>query len=150
MGHPTPCHEPRRWPLIAIVLVAHSPAIAAGLREMLRQSAPAVPVHVAAGSSTGALGTSTPLVEEALRGALRAADGVLVLLDLGSAALALELAMEALSDRDAARVAVSTGPLVEGAVLAAVAATGGAPLAAVLDAADRAAAASKLPDDWPR
>ena len=79
--------------------------------------------------------------------AASAGDGVVVLFDLGSAVLALEMALEELADVDRARIAVSDGPLVEGAVRAAVEAAGGAALAAgaarspTRERADREAAA---------
>ena len=81
----------------------------------------------AGGTATGSLGTSSPGILAALRAALLASagSGVVVLFDLGSAALALEVALEELTDVDRARIAVSDGPLVEGAVRAAVEAAGG-------------------------
>ncbi len=84
----------------------------------------------------------------ALQAALAASpDGVLVLLDLGSAALSLDLALEELESADRARVHVSEAPLVEGAVLAAVQASVGASLAEVEAAAAAAATMAKLPRD---
>ena len=54
-------------------------------------------------------------------------DGVLVLMDLGSALMSAEFAIEMLED-PAGPVRMSSGPVVEGAVAAAVAAAGGASL----------------------
>ena len=73
------------------------------------------------------------------------ADGALVLLDLGSAALSLELALEELDEADRARVRVSEAPLVEGAILAAVQASVGASIDEVAAAAEGAATMAKLP-----
>ena len=54
-----------------------------------------VPVGIAGGTEDGRLGTSAPRIAAALRSTLDAgADGVLVLFDLGSAALSLELALD--------------------------------------------------------
>jgi len=82
-----------------------------------------------------------------VRDALKASggDGAVVLIDLGSAALAVEIAIEELPSADVVRVRVSRGPIVEGAVLAAVESASGASLDAVLAAADRAGGAPKLP-----
>lgn len=137
--------------MIALALVGHSRELLRALRAMMAQAAPAVPVVTAGGTVTGSLGTSSPGILEALRAALRASegDGVVVLFDLGSAALALEIALEELPDLERARIAVSDGPLVEGAVRAAVEAAGGAPLAQVCAVADGERAAAKLPPDWP-
>jgi len=137
--------------VIGLVLVGHSRELVDGLRAMIAQSAPGVPVRAAGGTEEGRLGTSAPLVEAALREALAeaAADDVVVLFDLGSAVLAVEVGIESLTDVDRRRVRASGAPLVEGAVLAAVAARGGGSIADVLAAADGAAAMAKLPDDWP-
>lgn len=124
--------------MVGLVLVAHSPEVVDGLRAMVAQAAPAVPVECAGGSARGSLGTSAPAVEAAVAAALAASggDGVLVLLDLGSAGLAIEIALEGLDPADRALVRVSEAPLVEGAIVAAVAAAANAPLDAVVAAAE--------------
>lgn len=138
--------------MVALVLVGHSPELLRALRAMVAQAARAVPVATSGGTAVGNLGTSAPGVRDALRAGLAAAggDGVVVLFDLGSAALALEMALEELSPAERALVAVSDGPLVEGAVRAAVEAAGGAALGRVLAVADAERSAEKLPPDWPR
>ena len=75
------------------------------------------------------------------------ADGTLILLDLGSAALSLELALEEFDADERARLRVSDAPLVEGAVLAAVQASVGATLDEVAEAAAGAASMQKMPKD---
>ena len=125
--------------MIGLVLVSHSSLIADGLRDMVGQVAgDDVPVATAGGTEDGRLGTSAPRIE-------RGAEATLVLLDLGSAALSLELALEELDPVDLARVRVSNAPLVEGAVLAAVQASVGASLDEVAEAAAGAASMPKLP-----
>jgi PTS hybrid protein len=136
--------------MVALVLVGHSPLVLRGLRAMLAQAAPGVPVGEAGGTDLGALGTSAPLILGALRSVLREApDGAVVMLDLGSAALALEMALDDLEPAERVRVRVSRGALVEGAVRAAVEAAGGAGLAAVLAASETPPGTDKLPDEWP-
>jgi len=136
--------------MVALVLVGHSPLVLRGLRAMLAQAAPGVPVGVAGGTDLGALGTSAPLILAALRSILgEASDGVVVMLDLGSAALALEMALDDLEPAEKVRVRVSRGALVEGAVRAAVEAAGGGGLASVLAASETPPGTDKLPDDWP-
>ncbi len=136
--------------MVALVLVGHSPALLRALREMVGQAAPAVRVTTAGGTLVGGLGTSAPGIRDALRAGLAAAggDGIVVLLDLGSAAMALEIALEELDRAERAFVVVSEGPLVEGAVRAAVEAAGGASREAVRAAADAERTAPKLPPDW--
>ena len=136
--------------MVSLVLVGHSPELLRALRALVAQAAPTVPVATAGGTSIGNLGTSSPGIGDALRAGLAASggDGVVVLFDLGSAAMALEMALEALSARDLALVTVSDGPLVEGAIRAAVEAAGGAPRELVRKAADAERLAAKLPPDW--
>jgi len=133
--------------LIGIVLVSHSARIVEGLSEMVAQVAGGdVPVATAGGTDDGRLGTSAPRISAAIRAVLDAgADGAVVLLDLGSAALSLELALEEFESADRARLQVSEAPLVEGAILAAVQASVGATLNEVAAAAAGAASMPKLP-----
>jgi dihydroxyacetone kinase phosphotransfer subunit len=133
--------------LVGLVLISHSGTLVEGLRDMVAQVSGAdVAVGTAGGTDDGRLGTSAPLIAAALRSTLAASDGgVLVLLDLGSAALSLELALEDLEPLDRERIQVSEAPLVEGAVLAAVQASVGASLADVAAAAEGAASMAKLP-----
>jgi PTS hybrid protein len=136
--------------MVALTLVGHSPDLLRGLRAMIAQAAGLVPVAVAGGTSIGNLGTSSPAVLTAIRAALAASEGsgVVVLLDLGSAFMAIEMALEELAPAERALVRVSRGPIVEGSVVAAVEARSGATLEQVLRAADGAAGADKLPSDW--
>src|SRR6186997_3151196 len=92
--------------VVGLVLVGHSAALVDGLAAMVRQAAPGVPVETAGGLSGGRLGTSGPDVAGALRRALDAAagDDVVVLLDLGSAALALDIALDDLDGAERERV----------------------------------------------
>ncbi|MCI0582861.1 MAG: PTS-dependent dihydroxyacetone kinase phosphotransferase subunit DhaM [Chloroflexi bacterium] len=137
--------------MVSLVLVSHSRTLVEGLCDMVAQVAGAdVRVTIAGGTEDGRLGTSAPRIADALREALggpgNRADGVLVLLDLGSAALSLELALEELDPADRAIVTVSNAPLVEGAVMAGVQASVGASLAEVARAAADATSIPKLPE----
>ena len=134
--------------MIGLVLVAHSADLVRGLVAMVAQAAPGVPVAGAGGLGGGRLGTNGLEVAAALREVLAATggDGVLVLLDLGSASLAAEVAFDELEPAERARVRLTEAPFVEGAVLAAVAARGGASLDEAVSVAESAAALHK----WPR
>ena len=133
--------------MVGLVLISHSGALVEGLRDMVAQVAgDDVPLAIAGGTEDGRLGTSAPRIGAAIRSTLDAgADAVLVLLDLGSAALSLELALEDLPDEERGRIRVSEAPLVEGAILAAVQASIGAGIDEVAAAADGAASMAKLP-----
>ena len=123
--------------MIALVLVSHSPLLARGLAELAAQMAPDVPLLPAAGTADGGIGTSIDAVRHAVEQGLAAADGVVVLADLGSAVLTTETAID-LEDDWAGRVRLATAPFVEGTVVAAVAAQQGGSLADVVAAAERA------------
>ena len=127
---------------VGLVIVSHSAGLAAGVAELAGQMAQhRVRIQPAGGALDGSLGTSLEKVQAAIAAA-DTGDGVLVLVDLGSAALVAEMSVEQLPPGKRARVLLSDAPLVEGAVLAAVEASIGSPLSAVGDAA---AGATKLP-----
>jgi phosphoenolpyruvate---glycerone phosphotransferase subunit DhaM len=130
--------------MVGLVLVSHSARLAEGLREMVAQVAgDDVPVAIAGGTEDGRLGTSAPLILQAIRSTLDSADEALVLVDLGSAVLSLELALDELDPSDRDRVRISDAPLVEGAVVAAVQASVGSDIDEVADAALGARAMAK-------
>jgi dihydroxyacetone kinase phosphotransfer subunit len=135
--------------VIGLVLVGHSAAVVHGVAAMVAQVAPGVPVAAAGGLRGGRLGTDALDVARAVREALAAAgdDDVVALLDLGSAWMALELALDELEPWQRARIHPSDAPLVEGAVVAAVAAAGGAGAAEVVAAAERALDRPKVERD---
>jgi len=131
--------------LVGIVVVSHSAQIAAGTVELARQMAGEdVHIEAAGGMPDGTLGTDAAEIMAAISAANSGA-GVLVLMDLGSAVLATQTALELLGGDVAAHVRLSGGPLVEGAVVAAVQASVGDDLAAVLAAAEEAASLTKIP-----
>ena len=133
--------------MVGLVLVSHSAQIAEGLRDMVGQVAGEdTPVTTAGGTDDGRLGTSAPRIAAAIREARESgADDVLILLDLGSAILSLEVALEEFDPAERSRIRISDAPLVEGAVLAAVQASIGASLDEVADAAAGAATMTKVP-----
>ena len=121
---------------VGIVLVSHSSQLAASAAQLARAMAPDVAVVPAGGvaGDEGALGTDAGRVAEAIQRAWSPA-GVVVLMDLGSAVLSAEMALDLLPAGLGQGVVLSSAPLVEGAVAAAVAAQGGAAAAAVLQEA---------------
>ncbi|WP_410670721.1 dihydroxyacetone kinase phosphoryl donor subunit DhaM [Amycolatopsis sp. cmx-4-68] len=125
---------------VGIVLVSHSAKLADGLAELAAQMAPDVTIVAAGGLSDGSIGTDYDEVVAATQRA-DSGSGVVLLYDLGSAQMTAELAVESLADPSAAVVA--DGPLVEGAIAAAVAAQAGQDRKAVAEAA----ASAGLPED---
>jgi multiphosphoryl transfer protein len=115
--------------VVGIVLVSHSAKLADAVVEVVREMAgPDIALEPAGGlEEPGALGTDAMLVAAALDRA-SSGDGVLVLMDLGSAVLSAEMALELLPPAGGDRVVLCDAPLVEGAVAAGVAAARGATL----------------------
>lgn len=129
----------RPEPLVGIVVASHSAKIAEGVVELAGQMAgPEVRLIAAGGAIDGSLGTDASRIAEAISQADSGA-GVVVLADLGSAVLAAKMALDMVTPETAARTKLSGGPIVEGAVVAAVQASAGDSLWAVLAAAEEAA-----------
>ena len=112
---------------VGLVVVSHSRALAEAAVELARQMLPGreQTIKVAAGTDDGGLGTDAVAISAAITAA-DAGDGVVVLMDLGSAVLSAETALELIDDDVRARVVLSAAPLVEGLIGAAVVAAGGA------------------------
>lgn len=125
--------------MIGIVVVSHSRALAeaavALATEMAEAGRPPV-IEIAAGLDADTSGTDAAAVSEAIVRADSGA-GVLVLLDLGSAILSAEMALEFLDAELARRVHLSSAPLVEGLLGAVVAAGAGADLATAAAEAEK-------------
>ncbi len=121
---------------VGIVIVSHSADVARGAAEMVRQMVgPEVPLGWCGGAPDGGLGTSVAAIGAAIDRAWSEA-GVALLFDLGGAETNSEMAIEMLEADRRGRVAICRAPVVEGAVIAAVEASGGAPLDAVRAAAE--------------
>lgn len=130
--------------MVALVLVSHSAELAKGLADLAGQMTQGrVPIIPAGGAADGRLGTDATWIATSIE-RVWSPDGVLVLMDLGSAVMSAETALELLEPGQAARVRLSDGPMVEGAVAAAVQAAVGSPLEAVEQAAREALSVSKL------
>jgi len=109
-----------------LVVVSHSRPLAEAAVALARQmlTRTDVPIEVAAGTDDGGLGTDAVAISEAITTA-DSGGGVVVLMDLGSAVLSAETALELLTDDLRERVVLSPAPLVEGLIGAAVVAAGG-------------------------
>jgi multiphosphoryl transfer protein len=113
--------------VIGIVIVSHSAALASGVAELASEMGGGeVAIQAAGGIEDGGLGTDAERVRAAVE-RVRSPDGVLVLMDLGSALMSAEMATE-MVDPDGGPILLSEAPLVEGAVAAAARARGGASL----------------------
>ena len=129
---------------VGLVIVSHSAQLAAGVVELAGQMTQGkTPIAAAGGALDDILGTSADKILAAIQ-SVDGPDGVLVLLDLGSAILSAEMALEMLSDEQRDRVRLSYAPLVEGAVAAALEAPIGRPLAQVQQMAEQTANVERL------
>src|SRR3954451_12204207 len=120
-------HVSPRPLMVGLIIVSHSATLAAGVVELARQmGGEDVAIEPAGGMADppGEIGTDMQVVMGAIERAA-SPDGVLVLMDLGSAVMSAEMAVEMLPD---ARVLLCEAPLVEGAVAAAARARTGASL----------------------
>jgi PTS hybrid protein len=116
---------------VGIVIVSHSPKVAEGAADMVRQMVgDDVPLAWTGGNPDGGLGTSFAAIAAAIERAWSEA-GVAILVDLGGAETNSEMAVEMLPEDRRGRVVVCNAPIVEGAVIAATEASGGANLATV-------------------
>lgn len=127
--------------MVNLVLVSHSEKLGEGLADILRQMTQnACEIAVAAGidDADNPIGTDAVRIMSAIE-QVYSLDGVVVFVDLGSAILSTETALDLLDPEMARHVVISYAPLVEGAFAAAVSAAGGDDLRTVLDEANTAA-----------
>ncbi len=116
--------------MIGIVIVSHSTRLAEGAAELARGMAgPEVSLAAVGGLDLPErpLGTDATLIVQAIE-QVYSDDGVLILMDLGSALLSAEMALDMLTPERRTHVLLCDAPLVEGAVAAAVQARLGASL----------------------
>ena len=116
---------------VGIVIVSHSPKVAEGAADMVRQMVgDSVPLAWTGGNPEGGLGTDVAAIVAAIERAWSEA-GVVILVDLGGAETNSEMAIDLLEPARRDKVLVCEAPVVEGAVMAATEASGGAALDAV-------------------
>lgn len=126
--------------MVGIVIVSHSQKLADGVKELAEMMARDVQIATAGGLENGMLGTSYEKISRAVEDVC-GWDGAVIVMDMGSAAMTSELVVETLKD-DGVRLVDC--PLVEGAVLAAIAASSGAALDEVVKQAESAREMKKL------
>lgn len=124
--------------MVGLVIVSHSAKVAEGIRDMAVQMAkPGQRIIAAGGAEAGVIGTDAVKICDAIKAA-DDGSGVVVLVDLGSAILSAETALELLEEGVRGRVMIADAPILEGAVSAAVQASLGGDLAEVAATAEGA------------
>ena len=107
--------------MVGFVIVSHSRMLAESVADFTRLMAEHVTVIPAGGLEDGSFGTSYQLISDAIEKA-NSGDGVLVLMDMGSAVMTTEMVLESMENH---KVKMVDCPLVEGAVAGTIAAAGG-------------------------
>ena len=121
---------------VGIVIVSHSPLVAQGAADMVRQMVgDTVKLSYCGGNPDGDLGTDVAAISACIDQVWSDA-GVAVLVDLGGAEMNAEMALELLDQDRRARVVICNAPVVEGAVMAATEASVGSALEDVKEAAE--------------
>ena len=107
--------------MVGIVLVSHSSNLAESVAEYTKIMAPDAKVATAGGTEDGSFGTSFEKIYAAIE-QVASEEGVIILVDMGSAVMTTEMVLEAYG---AGNVAMADCPFVEGAVVATLHAAGG-------------------------
>ena len=121
--------------MVNLVIVSHSSRLGEGVGELARQMlmSDSCKIAIAAGidDPQNPIGTDAVKVMEAIE-SVADADHVLVMMDMGSALLSAETALELLAPKIAAKVRLCAAPLVEGTLAATVSAASGADIDKVI------------------
>jgi phosphocarrier protein FPr len=129
---------------VGLVIVSHSEKLASGVTELAQQMTQgSITIVAAGGAGNDVIGTSVDTIQHAIERA-NGPDGVLVLLDMGSAILSTEMALEMIDEEKRGPILLSFAPIVEGTLAAALEATLGHSLQEVKAAAEKAASKAQL------
>lgn len=126
--------------MVGVVVVSHSQRLAEGAVELATLMASDAKVAAAGGLEDGSVGTSFEKINAAIE-SVYSEDGVAVLMDMGSAVMTTEMVIESL---DYDNVVMLDGPVVEGAIVAALEASLGTPLEELQAKVDEARETKKL------
>ncbi|MBE5955863.1 MAG: PTS-dependent dihydroxyacetone kinase phosphotransferase subunit DhaM [Lachnospiraceae bacterium] len=129
--------------MVGIVIVSHSEKLAQSVIELSALMAPETPMAAAGGMEDGGFGTSYEKITNAID-SVYSEDGVIVLMDLGSAVMTTEMVIEDMAMMDKTNIKMVDCPIVEGAISASVVAAGGAPIEDVIESAKMASTMNKF------
>lgn len=99
--------------MVGILLVSHVQSLADGVKDLAGLVAPSVPIVAVGGLSDGSAGTDVERIYTSLKEADQG-DGVLIFMDLGSAVMSTEMALE-IDPND--NYIMMNSPMVEGAIV---------------------------------
>ncbi len=126
--------------MVGIVVVSHSVKLAEGVVELAALMAPETPMRAAGGMEGGGFGTSFDKISAAIE-EVYSDDGVIILMDLGSAVMTAEMVLETMESR---KIRMVDCPIVEGAIAAAVVSAGNAPMDDVIAVAEASKTTAKF------
>ena len=126
--------------MVSIIIVSHSKLLALGVQELARQMTQGkIQIEIAAGVDDieNPIGTDAVAIMQAIED-VYCSDGVLLMVDMGSAILSAEMALELIDIEQAKNVYICAAPIMEGTMSASIAAAAGMPIAQVLNEAHSA------------
>ncbi|MEE8885344.1 MAG: dihydroxyacetone kinase phosphoryl donor subunit DhaM [Eubacteriales bacterium] len=103
--------------MVGIVIVSHSENLAKSVVELTTMMADGIPIAAAGGLEDGTFGTSFDRIQAAID-SVYSDDGVIILMDMGSAVMTTQMVIE--MAEEGRKVVMADCPLVEGAVTASV------------------------------
>ena len=114
--------------MVNLLLISHSKILAESIAELAKQmvSSGEVKISIAAGigEDNQEIGTNAVEIAESIQD-IYTDDGVLVLMDLGSAVLSAQMALDLIPPEVCQKVRICPAPFIEGAVVAAAQASSG-------------------------
>lgn len=115
--------------MVGIVIVSHSENLAKSIVDLTKMMADGAKIAAAGGFGDGTFGTSYERIKAAID-SVYSEDGVIILMDMGSAVMTTEMVLE---EYDSEKVRMVDAPIVESAVAASVSAMCGSDLATILE-----------------
>ena len=115
--------------MVGIVIVSHSEKLAESIVDLTKMMADGANIAAAGGLEDGTFGTSYERIKAAID-RVYSDDGVIVLMDMGSAVMTTEMVLE---EYDSDKVRMVDAPIVESAVAATVSAMCGSDLSTILE-----------------
>ena len=116
--------------MVGIVVVSHSQKVAEGAKELALQMAADAKIAAAGCLQDGSIGTDMEKITNAINEVM-SDDGVIMLVDMGSAIMTSEMAIE-MSDNPE-KIKIVDTPVVEGTIFGAVEASIGSSMEQIMD-----------------
>lgn len=106
--------------MVSILIVSHSQEIAQGTKELAEQMKQGdIQIRAVGGTQDGDIGTDPDAIEAAVN-EIDKTDGLIILADLGSAVMSVNMVLDWLDDEVREKIVLADAPVVEGAVIAAI------------------------------